>query len=85
MSCSTVLSELPELGTLSGKAAATPVGIAPFPDDRGGRCGRRVIRGGHDPVRSKLYMCALSAIRCSSTFINGCWRAASAKKSCRWL
>ena len=64
--CTTVLSKLPELGTLSGKAAAALVGIAPFPDDSGGRRGRRVIRGGRYPVRSKLYMCALSAIRCNS-------------------
>ena len=61
--CTTVLSKLPELGTLSGKAAAALVGIAPFPDDSGARRGRRVIRGGRYPVRSKLYMCALSAIR----------------------
>ena len=27
--------------------------------------GRRVIRGGRYPVRSKFYMCALSAIRCN--------------------
>jgi transposase len=52
-----------QLGTLSGKAAAALVGIAPFPDDSGARRGRRVIRGGRYPVRSKLYMCALSAIR----------------------
>ncbi len=63
--CTTVLAKLPELGTLSGKAAAALVGIAPFPDDSGGRRGRRVIRGGRYPVRSKLYMCALSAIRCN--------------------
>ena len=61
--CTTVLAKLPELGTLSGKAAAALVGIAPFPDDSGGRRGRRIIRGGRYPVRSKLYMCALSAIR----------------------
>ena len=63
--CTTVLAKLPELGTLSGKAAAALVGIAPFPDDSGGRRGRRVIRGGRYPVRSKFYMCALSAIRCN--------------------
>jgi hypothetical protein len=37
--CATVLSRLPERGTLSGKAAAALVGIAPFPDDSGGRRG----------------------------------------------
>lgn len=64
--CLTVLAKLPELGTLSAKAAAALVGTAPFPDDSGTRRGRRVIVGGRSQVRSKLYMCALSAMRCNS-------------------
>jgi len=59
----TVLSKLPELGTLSGKAAAALVGTAPVPADSGRRRGVRVIRGGRYQVRRKLYMCALSAVR----------------------
>src|SRR5262249_56291495 len=59
----TVLSKLPELGTLSGKAAAALVGTAPVPADSGRRRGVQVIRGGRYQVRRKLYMCALSAGR----------------------
>jgi len=44
--CLTLLSMMPELGTLSCKAAAALVGTAPFPDDSGTRRGRRVIIGG---------------------------------------
>lgn len=61
--CLTLLSMMPELGTLSCKAAAALVGTAPFPDDSGTRRGRRVIIGGRYQVRNKLYMCALTAMR----------------------
>jgi transposase len=61
--CLTLLSMMPELGTLSCKAAAALVGTAPFPDDSGTRRGRRVIMGGRYQVRNKLYMCALTAMR----------------------
>lgn len=61
----TVLSKMPELGRLSGKAAAALVGTAPFPDDSGTRRGRRRIAGGRYDVRGKLYMCALTAMRCN--------------------
>jgi acetate kinase len=47
------------------KAAAAMVRIARFPDDSVARRGRRIIRGGRYPVRSKLYMRLLSAIRCN--------------------
>ena len=83
--CTTVLAKLPELGTLSGKAAAALVGIAPFADDSGGRAVAG-SSGASYPVRSKFYMYALSRsalIRCSSSFMNGCLHAASSKKS-RW-
>lgn len=63
----TVLSRLPELGSLSAKAAAALVGTAPFPDDSGRRHGPRRIVGGRYAVRNKLYMCALTAIRCNPT------------------
>jgi len=63
----TVLAKMPELGTLSAKAAAALVGTAPFPDHSGTRHGRRRIVGGRYQVRNKLYMCALAALRCNPT------------------
>ena len=59
----TLLSALPELGTLGRKPIAKLVGIAPLADDSGKRKGQRRIWGGRSAVRSALYMATLSAIR----------------------
>jgi transposase len=52
---------LPELGTLSRRAIASLVGLAPFDDDSANRQGERQIKGGRKGVRDALYMAALSA------------------------
>jgi transposase len=62
---STLLAEVPELGTLSGKQIAALVGLAPFAADSGKARGSRHIRGGRAGVRSALYMGTLTAIRCN--------------------
>lgn len=59
----TLLSGLPELGTLRRKPIAKLVGIAPLADDSGKRRGQRHIWGGRAEVRSALYMATLSAMR----------------------
>lgn len=59
----TILSDLPELGTLNRKEIAALVGVAPLNRDSGMFKGRRSIWGGRSCVRSVLYMGALSAIR----------------------
>lgn len=59
----TLLSELPELGTLSGKQISTLVGVAPFNADSGTWRGRRVIWGGRKTLRSAVYMATLVATR----------------------
>jgi transposase len=59
----TVLTELPELGTLLGKRIAALVGVAPLACDSGRRRGVRSIAGGRAGVRSALYMAILSAVR----------------------
>lgn len=59
----TLLSHLPELGSLSNKQVAALVGLAPFNRDSGTIRGRRCIWGGRASIRAVLYMCALSAIR----------------------
>lgn len=59
----TMLSCLPELGTLSGRQISALVGVAPFNNDTGHHKGRRHIRGGRLDVRSVLYMATLAAIR----------------------
>ena len=51
-----LMADLPEIGTLSGKAVAKLTGLAPIARDSGKRTGKRAVRGGREPVRSILYM-----------------------------
>jgi transposase len=53
-----VLAELPEIGTLSNKAAAKLAGVAPLARDSGKRTGKRAVRGGRSGVRSVLFVVA---------------------------
>jgi transposase len=62
---STILSELPELGTLNRKEIAALVGLAPYNNDSGKFAGKRRIAGGRKTVRNVLYMAARSAARCN--------------------
>jgi transposase len=59
----TLIAELPELGTLTGKRIAALVGVAPVANDSGRHRGARHIAGGRGGVRSALYMACLSAVR----------------------
>lgn len=59
----TLLTEVPELGTLSGRRVAALVGVAPVARDSGRKSGARAIAGGRAGVRSALYMAILSAVR----------------------
>jgi len=59
----TLLAELPELGTTSGRQLASLCGLAPFNRDSGRRSGPRAIRGGRAHVRAALYQAALVAMR----------------------
>jgi len=59
----TLLAELPELGTLSGRQLAALCGLAPFNRDSGRRRGPRSIYGGRSHVRAALYQAALVAMR----------------------
>jgi transposase len=51
-----LMAELPEIGTLSGKAVAKLVGVAPLAHDSGKRQGRRPVRGGRSSVRDILFL-----------------------------
>lgn len=53
-----LLAEMPEIGTLSGKAIAKLAGLAPLANDSGKRTGRRSVRGGRGGVRSILFLVA---------------------------
>ena len=61
----TLLANLPELGTLTGKQIAALVGVAPLNRDSGTLRGKRTVWGGRAQVRAVLYMGALVAARCN--------------------
>jgi transposase len=61
----TLLAELPELGRLDRREIASLAGLAPFTRQSGRWKGKSTTGGGRAPVRSALYMAALSASRCN--------------------
>jgi transposase len=79
----TLIAEVPELGRLSGREIAALVGAAPLARDSGRLRGRRTTWGGRAPVRSVLYMAALSASRTNPVlraFYEGLVRRGKARK-----
>jgi transposase len=59
----TLLAHLPEIGTLSNKAVAKLIGLAPLAHDSGKQHGRRPVRGGRSPVRALLVLIASLVVR----------------------
>ena len=64
-----VLVEMPELGTLEHRCAASLAGLAPMARDSGQHRGKRFIRGGRAHLRQALYMPALVAVRFNPTMM----------------
>jgi len=58
-----LLAEMPELGRIGNRQAASLVGLAPYNHQSGNHDGRGRPQGGRGMVRSALYMAALSATR----------------------
>lgn len=58
-----MMVEMPELGTLGGKQAASLAGLAPMTRQSGTWRGRATIRGGRAMLRQALYMPTLVATR----------------------
>ena len=59
----TLISELPELGTLGRREIASLVGLAPFAKDSGRKVGIRHIRAGRPGPRTALYLAAMNGMR----------------------
>ena len=59
----TLLADLPELGTLTRQQVAALAGVAPLNRDSGRRRGTRAVWGGRGRVRAVLYMATLAAAR----------------------
>lgn len=64
----TLLTDLPELGTLNRHQTASLAGLAPHPEQSGTSKASAHIRGGRACVRTALYMAAVSAVRCNPPF-----------------
>ena len=79
----TLLTDLPELGTLSRHQIAALVGVAPLNRDSGRFRGQRMVWGGRARVRAALYMAALTASRYNpiiKTFYHRLCEAGKARK-----
>jgi transposase len=63
-----VIADMPELGSLDRKAAASLAGMAPHPDQSGVLPGRNVIAGGRPCLRTAFYMAGMVASRCDPRF-----------------
>ncbi len=63
-----LLADLPEIGTLTGKAVAKLNGLAPIARDSGKKTGRRPVRGGRESVRSVLYVIVRVVCRYDADF-----------------
>jgi len=61
----TLLADCPELGQLNRHQIAKLAGVAPLNRDSGKQRGPRHIFAGRAPLRAKLYMATLTAIRCN--------------------
>ena len=62
-----LITGLPELGTLSRRQIAALVGVAPLNRDSGLFRGKRTVWGGRSYIRAVLYMATLSASRVNPT------------------
>ncbi len=58
---SAIIAEVPEMGTITNKQAASIVGVAPLTKQSGTYVGQAHISGGRSGVRRAFYMAALTA------------------------
>lgn len=58
-----IITHLPQIGTLNRRQAAALAGLAPINRDSGSQRGRRFVQGGRQPLKTALYLAALSAAR----------------------
>lgn len=68
IAAASIISNVPELGYISNKQAASLIGVAPMTRESGRYKGKRVIQGGRSQVRTVLYMAMMSAMQCNPVF-----------------
>jgi len=67
---STLIAELPELGSLDRRSIAALCGLAPWTRQSGQWRGKSFIGGGRSGVRSRLFMAALVAAQHNPVFVD---------------
>lgn len=68
IAAASIISNVPELGYITNKQAASLIGVAPITRESGCYKGTRRIQGGRTKVRSILYMAMMSAMQCNPVF-----------------
>ncbi|MEH0739955.1 IS110 family transposase [Vibrio cholerae] len=68
IAAASIISNVPELGYITNKQAASLIGVAPITRESGRYKGKRVIQGGRAQVRTVLYMAMMSAMQCKPVF-----------------
>lgn len=68
IAAASIISNVPELGYISNKQAASLIGVAPITRESGRYKGRRITQGGRTKVRTVLYMAMMSAMQCNPVF-----------------
>lgn len=63
-----LITDMPELGALDRKAAASLAGMAPHPTQSGAQPGRHAIAGGRPCLRTAFYMAGMVAARACPVF-----------------
>lgn len=66
VTANTLVTSMPELGTVSRKQIASLAGLAPFAKDSGVKSGYRRVNKGRQRIRQSLFLAALSASRYSN-------------------
>ncbi|EJL6542884.1 TPA: IS110 family transposase [Vibrio vulnificus] len=68
IAAASLISNVPELGYITNKQAASLIGVAPITRESGSFKGKRMINGGRMQVRTVLYMAMMSAMQCNPVF-----------------
>ena len=68
IAAASIISNVPELGYITNKQAASLIGVAPITRESGRYKGKRVIQRGRAQVRTVLYMAMMSAMQCNPVF-----------------
>ncbi len=63
ITAASIISNVPELGYITNKQAASLIGVAPITRESGRYKGKRVIQGGRTQVRAVLHMAMMSAMQ----------------------